>query len=201
MIAGRCIKIVGCGVMAGAITLGQPTTAYAHLVTTGLGPVYDGIGHLLMTPEDLMSVLALALYAGLRGPAVGRWVAFALPVAWLAGGLVGMVVTATTALPLPAITILLLGTLLATDLKAPASTVRCLAIVVGLVHGFLNGVALRDGLQIYGFIGILITLFVLVTLASALAVVLGRSVARVGVRVAGSWLAAIGLLMIGWALR
>lgn len=201
MIAGRCIKIVGCGVMAGAITLGQPTTAYAHLVTTGLGPVYDGIGHLLMTPEDLMSVLALALYAGLRGPTAGRWVVFALPVAWLAGGLVGMVVTATTAFPLPAITILLLGTLVATDLKVPASTVAGLAIVVGLIHGFLNGVALRDGLQIYGLVGILITLFVLVTLASALAVVLGRSVARVGVRVAGSWLAAIGLLMIGWALR
>lgn len=201
MIAGRCIKIVGCGVMAVAITLGQPTTAYAHLVTTGLGPVYDGIGHLLMTPEDLMSVLALALYAGLRGPTAGRWVVFALPVAWLAGGLVGMVVTATTAFPLPAITILLLGTLVATDLKVPASTVAGLAIVVGLIHGFLNGVALRDGLQIYGLVGILITLFVLVTLASALAVVLGRSVARVGVRVAGSWLAAIGLLMIGWALR
>lgn len=26
--------------------------ALAHLVTTGMGPVYDGIGHLLLTPED-----------------------------------------------------------------------------------------------------------------------------------------------------
>jgi len=41
--------------------------ASAHLVTTGLGPVYDGIGHLVLTPEDFVPVLAIALFAGLRG--------------------------------------------------------------------------------------------------------------------------------------
>ena len=50
----------------------RPSDAAAHLVTTGMGPVYDGIGHLLLTPEDLVPVLALALYAGLRGAADGR---------------------------------------------------------------------------------------------------------------------------------
>ena len=43
------------------------TDARAHLVSTGMGPVYDGIGHLLLTPEDLIPTLALALYGGLRG--------------------------------------------------------------------------------------------------------------------------------------
>ena len=33
--------------------------AEAHLVTTGLGPVYDGIAHVLLTPEDLVPVVAL----------------------------------------------------------------------------------------------------------------------------------------------
>jgi hypothetical protein len=46
-----------------------PSNAAAHLVTTGMGPVYDGIGHLLLTPEDLVPALAMALYAGLRGRA------------------------------------------------------------------------------------------------------------------------------------
>ena len=49
-----------------------PSSAAAHLVTTGLGPVYDGIGHLLLTPEDLIPVLALALFAGMRGAEPGR---------------------------------------------------------------------------------------------------------------------------------
>ena len=49
----------------------MPTYASAHLVTTGLGPVYDGIGHLVMTPEDLIPALAIAFFAGLRGAASG----------------------------------------------------------------------------------------------------------------------------------
>jgi hypothetical protein len=36
-----------------------PSCASAHLITTGTGPVYDGIGRLVMTHEDLIPVLAL----------------------------------------------------------------------------------------------------------------------------------------------
>jgi hypothetical protein len=49
--------------VAGSALLLWPWHAEAYLVTTGLGPVYDGIGHLLVTPEDLLPVLALALCA------------------------------------------------------------------------------------------------------------------------------------------
>ena len=44
-----------------------PTLAEAHLNSTGMGPVYDGLMHFLASPEDLAPVLALALLAGLRG--------------------------------------------------------------------------------------------------------------------------------------
>jgi NADH:ubiquinone oxidoreductase subunit H len=44
-------------------------------------------------------------------------------------------------------------------------------------------------------------LFVLVTLASAFVVSLERPWARIAVRVAGSWVAASGLLQLGWAFR
>src|SRR5664279_2478816 len=46
--------------------------AEAHLNSTGLGPFYDGLIHFLMSPEDLVPVLALALLAGLRGASYGR---------------------------------------------------------------------------------------------------------------------------------
>jgi hypothetical protein len=68
-----------------------PSYTSAHLVTTGLGPVYDGIGHLVMTPEDLIPTLAIALFAGLRGAAPGRRALFVLPLAWFAGGLLGVI--------------------------------------------------------------------------------------------------------------
>jgi urease accessory protein len=189
------------GLVSGFAVLCIPSRAAAHLVTTGMGPVYDGIGHLLLTPEDLVPVLALALYAGLRGAVAGRRTMFLLPLAWLIGGLAGSAVNAATSIPIPAISFLVLGGLVAADLCMPAAAVSGLATVLGLVHGFLNGAALKDGAGTFGLIGIMTMLFVLVTLTSALVVSLGKPWARIAVRVAGSWIAAIGLLMFGWAMR
>jgi urease accessory protein len=63
--------------------------AEAHLVTTGLGPVYDGIAHLALSPADLAVVMALTLLAAVRGPRQGRFLLALLPAAWMAGGLNG----------------------------------------------------------------------------------------------------------------
>jgi urease accessory protein len=178
-----------------------PSSSAAHLVTTGMGPVYDGIGHLLLTPEDLVPVLAIALYAGLRGVVAGKGTMFLLPFAWFIGGLAGSAMNTATSIPIPAISFLILGGLVAADLYMPASAVVCLAIVLGLVHGFLNGAVLREGPGTLGLIGIMTVLFVLVALASALVVSLGKPWTRIAVRVAGSWIAAMGLLMFGWAMR
>src|SRR5262249_35463202 len=149
--------------------------ADAHLVTTGLGPVYDGIGHLLTTPEDLVPAIAMALYAGLRGPRAGRRALFLLPPAWLLGGLVGLWMPATIAFPFATISFLALGVLVALDLSLPAWGVAGLAIALGLAHGFMNGAAFAGaGSGVRGLIGIAFALFVVVALASALVVGLER---------------------------
>jgi urease accessory protein len=74
-------------------------------------------------------------------------------------------------------------------------------VAVGFVHGTLNGVALREGSGILGLIGIMATLFVSVAIVSAFIVSLRRPWTRIVVRVAGSWVAAIGMLMFGWLFR
>jgi len=92
--------------------------ADAHLNSTGMGPFYDGLMHFLMSPDDIVPVLALALLAGLRGASYGRRALFTLPVAWLLGGLAGL--SAMAAKPHPFIAaawFLLLGGLLAADAK------------------------------------------------------------------------------------
>jgi urease accessory protein len=192
---------ISAGLVAGSAVLCSLSRAAAHLVTTGMGPVYDGIGHLLLTPEDLVPVLAIALYAGLRGARAGRRTMFLLPVAWFVGGLAGSALTSATSLPIPAISFLVLGGLVAADLCLPAGALTGLAIALGLVHGLLNGAALRDGAGTLGLIGIMTMLCVFVTLISAFVVSLGKPWTRVAVRVAGSWIAAIGLLMLGWAMK
>jgi hypothetical protein len=40
----------------------------ARVMTTGFGPFYDGLTHLLVPPEYLVPMIALALLAGLHGP-------------------------------------------------------------------------------------------------------------------------------------
>jgi hydrogenase/urease accessory protein HupE len=178
-----------------------PAPALAHLVTTGLGPVYDGIGHLLLTPEDLVPALAFALYAGLRGPAAGRRVVFLLPAAWFAGGLAGLALQRAPAFPVAAVSFVAAGGLVAADLRLPTAAVMALAVALGLLHGALDGAALHNGAGLGGLVGIMAMIFILVTMTAALVASLKRPAARIAVRVAGSWIAAMGLLMFGWALR
>jgi len=178
-----------------------PPYASAHLVTTGLGPVYDGIGHLVMTLEDLVPVLAIALFAGLRGAAPGRRALFVLPLAWFAGGLLGVVIEGLPSVPVAAISFLVLGVLVAADMNLTPKLFTAIVVAVGLVHGVLNGVALREGAGILGLIGIMATLFVIVAIVSAFIVSLKRPWTKIAVRVAGSWVAAMGMLMFGWMMR
>ena len=187
--------------LGGFALLCCPSYASAHLVTTGMGPVYDGLGHLLLTPEDLVPVLALAFYAGLQGALPGRRTMFLLPVAWLVGGLAGSAINGVTSFPVPAISFLLLGGLVAADVCMPPIAITVLPILMGLVHGFLNGSALKDGAGTLGLVGITIMLFVLVALASAFVVSLKKPWMRIVVRVVGSWVFATGLLMLGWMLK
>jgi len=179
----------------------RPSTAAAHLVTTGMGPVYDGIGHLVLTPEDLVPALALALYAGLRGTVPGRRALFFLPLAWLLGGFAGLGASGLPAFPLPALSFLILGVLIAADLRLPTNAFTILVVAIGLVHGFFNGIALKNGPGGLGLVGIMAALFVLVALVAAFVLSLKPPWTRIVVRVAGSWVAAMGMLMIGWFIR
>ncbi len=190
-------------VWAGMGLLALPATAHAHLVNTGLGPFYDGVSHFALTPEDLLPAIALAFLAGQRGSRTGRHALFALPGAWLVGGLAGLGFPMIgTALALTTVSFLVLGGLVAAEARLSSAMVTGLALVLGLLHGYLNGSAMAQAkLGALGLVGIVTTLFVVVALAAALVVALRLPWTRIAVRVAGSWIAAIGLLLLGWTFR
>jgi len=185
--------------LAGGL-LALPGAAQAHLVTSGLGPFYDGALHLLLSPADLLGLLAMALLAGLRGTRSGRLVVMALPAAWLLGGLVGLGLPPMQNLTwLGVASFLVLGLLVAADVKLPPIAVASLATAYGALHGLLNGAALASiGAGPATLLGIALTVLVLVLLTTAAIVPLRALWARVAVRVAGSWVAAVGMLMLGW---
>jgi urease accessory protein len=188
---------------AGLALVLLPATAHAHLVTSGLGPFYDGVSHFALTPEDLLPALAMALLAGQQGSRAGRLALFALPGAWLAGGLAGLAVpTVEHAMLLTTGSFLLLGGLVAAEARLPPQWVATLAAAVGLLHGYLNGAAVAQArLGALGLAGIVSTLFVIVALAAAMVVAIRAPWARTAVRVGGSWIVAVGLLLLGWSVR
>lgn len=174
----------------------------AHLVTTGLGPLYDGIGHLLLTPEQWTAIAGVGLMAGLRGVSVGRSALFALPAGWLIGGGVGLLLRTPPPDLLPAATLLAIGVFVAADQPLKKPGVIAASAAVGVLQGDLTATAFRSvtdaGLALLGSaaaacVGVVIVSSVVVTLQSGWK--------RIAVRVAGSWLAATGLLLIGWTLR
>jgi urease accessory protein len=183
--------------------LAVPAPARAHLVTTGLGPVYDGVGHVLVSPDDLLPVLAMALLAGLNGATAGRRALFLLPFAWAIGGVAGLVAPVQPASgSLAAVSLLVLGLLVAADRRLSATVVAAVAVLLGVLHGWQNGAAIAvAGREALGLVGIVATVFVLVALGAGLVVSLRAAWARIAVRAAGSWMAAVGLLMVGWGMR
>ncbi len=179
-----------------------PLSAEAHLNSTGMGPVYDGLLHFLLSPEDLVPVIGLALLAGLRGSAYGRRALFVLPAAWLLGGFIGLATTASVPALLTTFSFLLFGGLVAADAKLSLRAMTALAALLGLVHGYLNGAAMgQPGVGAVALLGLVFAVFVLVALMASFVVSLRWPWTRIAVRVAGSWIVASGLLMLGWSVR
>ena len=177
--------------------------ADAHLQATGMGPVYDGLAHFLTSPEDLVPVLALALLAGLRGAPYGRRAMFTLPAAWLLGSLFGLsAATASVGTLGASFWFLALGGLVVADAKLSLRTMTALSALLGLVHGYFNGAGIGLSVSaIVATIGLASAVFVLVVLVAALVVRCRTHWAQIAVRVGGSWIAASGLLMLGWSIR
>ena len=178
-------------------------SAHAHLMNTGVGPFYDGFTHLFVTPEDLLPVIALALLAGLRGPQFGRGVLFVLPAAWLVGAIAGSVshVSPTLAVLTSVVTIAI-GALVAADRPLRLWTVVGCAVLLGLLHGGLNGFELSRQSSIgLSVVGTGVALFVVISLLAGQVTQVRAAWVRIAVRVGGSWIAACGLFMLGWSVR
>ncbi len=176
------------------LLLAAPLSAHAHLVTTGVGPFYDGAAHFFLSFEELLPVLALALLAGLRGARHGRWLIAILPLTWLVGAfffkgfLTPLGVTAALVVP---------GALAAWDRNLPLWSVISIAALLAVAAGSVNGTAMSA----QGVLGAASMAFVCATLAAALLVSLQGGWQRTAARVAASWLAAVGVLALGWTLK
>ena len=198
------VRTLRVATVAGALAV-LPAVAQAHLVVTGMGPIYDGIDHFGLSPEDSVPVVALAFFAGLRGPATARLLLAVLPLAWLAGGMIalsGASAPATVLSIAAAVAFLAIGGLLAINAHLPPAASAAIAVALGLSRGSadLSGAAFSGG-HLLTLSGMAASVFVVFALAASLTLPLKRFWMIVAVRVGGSWLAALGLLLAGWVWR
>jgi hypothetical protein len=177
--------------MAAMASLVAVPPALAHALPAGLGGVLEAAAQLLLSPADLLLVCGLCALAVQNGAAPGPRLRLVLPAAWLLGGAVGLGRPAELATPwLTTLAFTLVGLLVA------------LAGVAGLVCGLAHGSALafHSGAPL-ALAGGAAAVAVLTT-ALALALQPPQPGWRgVGLRVAGSWIAASGLPSLGWLFK
>ncbi len=151
----------------------------------------------------MLPAIAIALLAGLRGARAGRLALATLPLAWLAGMVAGWTMGLP---PLPprfnAMLTVAVGALVASDQRLPLAAVTALTAALGALHGYANGYDLAGASgALLGMLGIASSLFAVVSLLAGQAAVVQAEWARLAVRISGSWIAAIGMLMFGWSFR
>ena len=143
---------------------------------------------------------------GLNGATAGRRVMFALPPAWFSGGILGSLILVGTTVPAYAAPVLAiaLGVMVAADAQLPVKLLTGIIATLAGALGFITGTALAtQSSSPQMLIGSAVALCVLATALPAVVVVITASAPwmRIAVRVSDSWIAGVGLLMLGWQLR
>lgn len=196
----RCLRLALVPACCAALT----ANADAHLVVKGLDEVGNGALHPFVTPSHVLVMLSLALLLGQQVPFKLRLSALVMaPASALALALTVSCRTTGVYQPvLPAIA-LCLAVLVAMERQVPAVTrgILCAVAVcaIGLDSPAETGSALAMAKSLLG------TWLALNLAVPYLAICVsngaGRHWARTATRIAGSWIIAISLMVLAFALR
>jgi hydrogenase/urease accessory protein HupE len=180
------------------ILLGLPIVVEAHTISKTVGDFYGGIMHTLLVMAHVFPLIALSIIAGQQGPVLARRGLGAFLTALFAGA-----VTAFYTGPIVAvfyvnmISFIVLGILAALSLRLPRWFFYCIIIFFGFTHGFQNGMELTDVQSPTLFLtGLLAGGLILFSIFAALTVSIKKEWFQIALRVIGSWVAAMGLMLI-----
>jgi len=195
--------------MVAAMLFAQAQGADAHIIASRLGDFYTGALHPLTDLQDLILWTAMGVLAGSLGAAKGRWLVLVFPLGLLAGLVLGRISGLVSTGPaVDAGMILLLGLLLAAAARLPTTLLCMVAFGLAMARGAVNGsdlapetdrILFAAGLASAGYAAITLTMALTPAFSRPDA---GASMAwrGIAVRAFGGWIAAIGLMMVGFAL-
>jgi urease accessory protein len=181
-----------------------PVEAQAHAPVKGMGDLFNGLLHPLTTPAHLLIVLGLGLWIGQRTPLNLKtpMLVFApLSAAALLGTMTGAVTTVHPSFLLALA--LVAGALVALDKPLPTLWAGALFALAALGLGFDSGVdSTTTATVLKTLLGTWISLLLLVVdIAIYISLCTKKPWQKIGVRVVGSWIVAISLLVLAFALK
>jgi urease accessory protein len=195
--------------IAAALLFARPETADAHIIASRLGDFYAGALHPLTDLQDLILWAAMGVLAGSLGAAKGRWIVLVFPLGLSAGLVLNRIFGVVSAGPAAdAGMILGLGLLLAAAARVPTTLLCAIAFGLAVMRGAANAgdlgpetdrLLFAAGVACAGYAAITLTMALTLTFRRPDA---GPAVAwrGIAIRAVGGWIAAIGLMMMGFAL-
>jgi urease accessory protein len=194
-------KITLVSVQALVIALLIPTVASAHPIK-GVGDFYAGMLHPLTALEFLLPWIALALFAGQQGRRAALLTLGIFPLALMSGAVLAQIVPLPAWVPAVNLALIpLVGLAVAFGLSYPNTVTVLLVTVVGLLHGLANGSEITAAMSPWRFIpGLAAVAILVLTYGIGLVRSLEKPWTRIAVRVAGSWIAAAGIMVCAFKL-
>lgn len=184
--------------------------AEAHIIAARLGDFYTGALHPLTDLQDIVLWLALGLFAGSLGPERGRWLVPVMPLGLLAGFSAELSFGVGAVGPLGnAALMVCVGLVLAAGLRLTTPMLCLLAFGLAFTRGAANADAVvTETNRVLFAAGLALAGYVAITLVMALTIAFRRAEfgprgdwKAIALRVCGSWIAAVGLMIGGFALK
>jgi urease accessory protein len=184
--------------IAPLLALAWPGRALAHSLSASVGDFYGGLLHPATALDLAPPLVALGLLAGQNGKPAARRMLLVLPIAFILGtGLGGALLPPAHLATVNAASFVLLGLLLAVDAALPSELLLGLGAALGLCNGLANGSGMAGGSDpVLFLLGSGLAGLGAILLPSAVVVSLAPGWQRIGVRIVGSWLAAVGAMVL-----
>ncbi len=194
------------GIAVSFLTVFGSHAAQAHIVGSRLGDFYAGALHPLTGLEDVILWTAMGVLAGTQPSNRARWLVLLFPAGLLAGLALGLATgfgAGTTIVD--AGLMVALGSLLALAVRLPGPVLHVAALSLAIVRGAANagGIAPQDNVVLFAA-GFTVAGYAVITLTMAMTLAFrlpDQGWRTVTLRAAGSWVAAIGIMIGGFALR
>jgi urease accessory protein len=189
-----------------ALFMANPMKAQAHMTAPGMGDFISGLLHPWMTPTHLIILLALGLWLGQRVPLrLAVPLKVFVPVSALALAVTPFHWIAVVPPPILVAIALVAAAVVALDTRLPDYAAAVLLGTAALAIGLDSGVETGTPFAIFKtLLGTWVSLGIgLVNIGYyvSLATERKKKWIDIGVRVAASWIVAVSLMMLAFALR